>query len=93
MIVDLSYPDGRSVNDEIAPPLCSLRYASVDDAHRFITRLGRNTLLLKIDLKSAYRIVPVHAQDRHLLGICWEGHVYVDQAPPFGLLKAFHSSG
>ena len=88
MIVDLSYPSGRSVNDGIAPPLCSLKYASVDDALRFITRLGRNTLLLKVDLKSAYRIVPVHPRDRHLLGICWEGQVYIDQALPFGLRSA-----
>ena len=60
------------------------RYASVDEALQFITKLGCNTLLLKIDLKSAYRMVPVHPGDRRLLGISWEGEVYVDQALPFG---------
>ena len=32
MIVDLSHPKGNSVNDGIGAELCSLRYASVDDA-------------------------------------------------------------
>ena len=45
-------------------------------------------MLLKIDLKSAYRIVPVHPADRHLLGLSWDGSVYVDQALPFGLRSA-----
>ena len=30
----------------------------------------------KIDIKSAYRIVPVHPQDRCLLGMKWDGKVY-----------------
>ena len=88
MIVDLSYPEGRSVNDGIPPGLCSLKYSSVDDALPFIRRLGHGTLLIKVDLKSAYRMVPIHTQDRHLFGICWDGHIYVDQALPFGLRSA-----
>ena len=88
MIVDLSYPTGRSVNDGIPKSLCTVSYASIDDAVCFITTLGRHTLLLKVDLKSAYRIVPVHPQDRHLLGICWEDRRFVDQALPFGLRSA-----
>ena len=88
MIVDLSFPRGRSVNDGVDPSLCSLTYASIDDALQFITRLGTNTLLLKIDLKDAYRMVPVHTCDRHLLGICWRDQAYIDQALPFGLRSA-----
>ena len=30
LITDLSYPPGKSVNDGIAPELCSLSYTSVD---------------------------------------------------------------
>ena len=88
MIVDLSCPDGRSVNDGIPSPLCSLTYSSVDEALMFIKALGRGTLLIKVDLKSAYRIVPIHPQDRHLFAIRWEDQVYVDQALPFGLRSA-----
>ena len=88
MIVDLSYPYDRSVNDVIAASLSSMRYSSLDDAIQFITRLDPGTLLTKSDLKSAYRVVPVNPQDRHLLGIHWEGQVIADQALPFGLCSA-----
>ena len=88
MIVDLSFPQGRSVNDEIDPSLCSLTYASIDDTLQFITRLGTNTLLLKIDLKDSYRMVPVHTRDRHLLGVCWRDQAHIDQVLLFGLCSA-----
>ena len=39
----------------------------------------------KLDIKSAYRLVPVHTRDRDLLGIEWHGACYVDGALPFGL--------
>ena len=83
MIVDLSYPASRSVNDEIASDPCLLKYSSVDNALQFITKLGQNTVLIKVDLKSAY-----HSTDCHLFGIHWDGKVYVDQALPFGLCSA-----
>ena len=88
MIVDLSFPEDGSVNDGIDAELCSLRYSSIDDALKFIMTLGPGTQLIKVDLKSAYRIVPIHPDDRHLLGICWEGSVYVDNALPFWLRSA-----
>ena len=71
LIVDLSHPTGSSVNDRISSNLCSLHYASVDDAVDIIKKLGRGTQLVKLDVKDAYRIVPVHPSDYHLLGIRW----------------------
>ena len=44
--------------------------------------------MAKIDIKAAYRMVPVHPQDRHLFGMMWEDKVYVDAALPFGLRSA-----
>ena len=44
--------------------------------------------LAKLDIKDAYRIVPVHPADRHLLGIQWQGATYIDGALPFGLRSA-----
>ena len=38
--------------------------------------------------KAAYRNVPIHPDDRWLLGMSWEGRVYVDAALPFGLRSA-----
>ena len=69
LIVDLSAPDGASVNDGIVPSLCSLSYTSVDDAAVEVLQLGKGALLAKLDIQHAYRIVPVHPDDRHLLGM------------------------
>ena len=88
LIVDLSYPEGRSVNDGISPDLCSLQYVKVDDVVQQVLQLGPGALMAKLDVKSAYRIVPVHPQDRHLLGMQWKDGVYVDAALPFGLRSA-----
>ena len=68
--------------------LASVSYSSVDDAVRRILHLGKGTHLVKVDLKQAYRQVPVHPQDQHLLVISWERSVYVDRALPFGLRSA-----
>jgi hypothetical protein len=88
LIVDLSYPEGRSVNDGISSDLCSLQYVKVDDVVRQLLQLGPGALMAKLDVKSAYWIVPVHPQDRHLLGMQWKDGVYVDAALPFGLRSA-----
>lgn len=66
LIPDLSLPEGNSVND---PELCSLSYVSVDDAARAVARLGRGALLVEVDIINAYRLVPVHPEDRMLLGM------------------------
>ena len=88
LIVDLSTPAGTSVNDGIPSELCSLKYASLDNAVALIQTLGRGTRLVKMDLKDAYRMVPVHPDDYHLLGVSWKGHTFVDRALPFGLCSA-----
>ena len=43
----------------ISPDLCSLSYPSVDDAVHYVLALGRSTQMVKLDLKNAYRILPV----------------------------------
>ena len=88
LIVDLSAPDGASVNDGIVPSLCSLLNTSVDDATAEVLQLGKGALLAKLDIQHAYRIVPVHPDDRHLLGMSWKGEIYVDTTLPFGLRSA-----
>ena len=43
---------------------------------------------MKLDLKNAYRTIPVHPEDHHLLSVTWEGNTYIDRALPFGLRSA-----
>ena len=88
LIVDLSYPDQRSVNDGIRPEWCSLTYVRVEEVVRRLLQLGIGARIAKIDVKSAYRIVPVHPDDRHLLGMSWENQIFVYAVLPFGLRSA-----
>ena len=88
LIVDLSSPGGASVNDSIDTHVCHMRYASLLDAAELIMHLGAGSQLAKVDLQQAYRIVPVHPDDHHLLGIRWGQDVYIDTALPFGLRSA-----
>ena len=88
LIVDLSSPVQFSVNDGIPRDLCSLEYASVDQAVSMVASLGVGAQMAKLDLRSAYRMVPVHPADQQLLGIEWEGVSYCDLALPFGLRSA-----
>ena len=44
--------------------------------------------MAKIDVKSAFRLLPVHPADRHLLGMEWQGGIYIDTCLPFGLRSA-----
>jgi len=45
-------------------------------------------MLAKVDIKSAFCLLPVHPADRHLLGMRWRGNVYIDHCIPFGLRSA-----
>ena len=88
LITDLSFPEGASVNSTIDTKLCSLKYITVEEVAKQAVALGRGSLIAKIDIKSAYRLVPVAPRDRHLLGMKWRGNIYVDGMLPFGLRSA-----
>ena len=69
LIHHLSYPKGSSVNDFI-PDYCStVKYASVGDAVKLLKRLGKGCFMVKTDVKSAFRIIPIHPADYSLLGL------------------------
>ena len=88
LIVDLSSPSGFSVNDGISKELSSLHYTSVDHLATLVASVGRGALLVKADIKEAYRSIPVHPHDQQLLGVRWQDHCYVDRMLPFGLRSA-----
>ena len=85
LILDLSAPEGSSINDEVSTKLCSLHYVKVEDAAREVMNQGYNAWMAKIDVSQAYRNVPIHPDDRWLLGMQWEGKVFIDTTMPFGL--------
>ena len=75
LIVDLSYTERVSGVDS---GVCSLQYSRVGVATEKVLKQGPGLFMAKIDIKSAYRTVPVHPQDWWLLGMQWEGAYFVD---------------
>ena len=54
MIVDLSAPEGHSVNDGLDKGLASLSYVLVDDVVAGIVRYGQGTLRANMDIRQAF---------------------------------------
>ena len=86
MIHHLSYPrnSGQSVNENIAVEFVSVSYAGIQDAICKIKAIGKNCFMAKTDVRSAFRIMPIHPDDYHLLGFSWKGSYYYDKCVPFG---------
>ena len=87
-IVDLSSPQGHSVNDGIDPESWHLQYIKMDDIIKMVSKFGPGALMAKFDIESAYRNIVIHPSDRHLLGLKWCSAYYIDLTLPFGLLSA-----
>jgi len=88
LIVDLSSPRGTSVNDGIDPEEFMLQYIRLDQIISMVAKHGKGALLAKFDVEAAYRNIPVHPEDRRLLGLKWWGKFFVDLVLPFGLRSA-----
>lgn len=58
----LSYPRGESVNDYIPDGAGELRYICFQEVLQLVTRAGRHCIILKWDVKDAFRNVPVAPQ-------------------------------
>lgn len=84
LIHHLSFPKGFSINDGIASEDTSVQYATVADAIRLIKLAGPGSYLAKTDIKSAFRIIPIHPNDYSLLGMKWRGLYYYDRCMPMG---------
>ena len=61
LIVDMSAPGGVNVNDGIDKSSC---YVGIKDAIKGIVSYGVGALLAKINVKNAYRNIPIHPDDR-----------------------------
>ena len=79
--MDLSQPAGLSINDNISKEDFTVHYTPFDAA----TDLAQSCFLSKLDIKHAFRLIPVHPSQWHLLCYGWEGNYFVDTVLPFGL--------
>ena len=84
LITHLSYPPSNSVNDFIDENLTSVQYSSFDNAVSIVQKLGKNAKIGKMDIKSAFRLLPVYPGDFDLLGFKIGNKYYIDKCMPMG---------
>lgn len=84
LIHNLSFPENESVNDYIDKDFCSVKYASIDDAIEMIYNLGKNALLSKCDIKSAFRLLRLAPSEFDLMGFKFQDQYYFDRCLPMG---------
>lgn len=90
VIMDLSFPPGRSVNAGISSveyldvPF-RLRLPGIDRLCDFVRAKGPGCLIFKTDLQRAYRQLPVDPKDYRYLGFQFDNNFYFDLRCPFGL--------
>ncbi|KXS94044.1 hypothetical protein AC578_3647 [Pseudocercospora eumusae] len=87
-IHDLSWPRDQSVNDLIPKEHATLSYATFDGIVEGIKAAGPNAFIIKGDVKSAFRIVPVSLSQRWLLAFQWHENRYRENCLPFSLRTA-----
>ena len=98
LIQHLSFPQGSSINDFIPSDFSSVSYATISDTISSLKRAVKGCFMPKTDIKTAFRIIPVHLDDHPLLGMKWENLYYYDRCLPMGcssscaLFEAFSSA-
>ena len=88
LITHLSYPENKSVNSFIDPEECTVVYTSLDEVLQEIAKMGKGTLLAKMDIKSAFRLMIINPGDFDLLGFKFQGNYYIDKCLPMGCSKS-----
>lgn len=84
LIFNLSYPRSHSVNDAIADTCKPVTYPSVLDVVEAALHSQTPYFLAKVDLKDAYRIVPLHPSQWKWLGMKVDGMYFIDRCLPMG---------
>lgn len=84
LITNLSHPVHNSVNSFIGTEYSTVKYSSFDHAISIIQRLGKGAMIGKMDLKSAFRLLPVYPGCFDLLGFQFNDYYFIDKMMPMG---------
>ena len=93
IVVDLSWPRGKSINDGIASgeylgDVIELTLPTIDYMADRVRNLGRGCFMYKLDLSRGYRQLRLDPLDWPLMCIQHDRQFYLDLCPPFGLRTA-----
>ena len=73
IVMDLSRPQGNSINEWISKDEFSVLYSKFDDAVKMVVDMGPGCFMSKLDVKHAFRLIPVHSSQWHLLCYQFQG--------------------
>src|SRR6266487_4502949 len=77
-LIDLSINDGIDKTD------FANSCKNVPCATKWIRELGEGCILIKLDIKEAYRVIPIHPIDQILQDIIHNNKLYFDRCLTFG---------
>jgi hypothetical protein len=85
LIHNLSWPyDETAINESIPDAAKSVKYSNVQHAIKLIMKHPKGSFTRKTDVKDAFKIIPVHPDDYHKLGLFFGGQYYYDVTLPAG---------
>ena len=84
LIVHLSSPKADSINSHIDNIFSDVQYATLQDAFKLILGMGPHPYMAKLDIQSAFRLIPIKPEQYNLLCIKWEDQYYYDRCLPMG---------
>lgn len=94
LIQHLSYPrkgNTMSVNAGTPREFCTVSYEGLDQAVEIVKKAGRGCFMGKLDVRHAFRNLPLAPSQYQLVGIKWENNYYYDMALPMGASSSCQS--
>jgi len=88
VIHHLSFPPRTSVNDAIDEDSAYLAYVKFEAILQMVLDAGKDCIMIKRDMRDAFRMIPIAPQNYWLFGLQWEGKYYNERVLPFGLRTA-----
>ena len=91
-VSNMSSPKGRSLNDNVDEHrLGRLPMASAKQFGKALIRSGKGSIMSKMDMKDAYKLIPAKTEDFRLRGFTWLGAVFVETQQMFGATPAVNN--
>ena len=91
-VINMSSPKGRSFNDNVDKDL--LGRSPMSSAKQFgeaLRKSGKGSMMSKMDMKDAYKLIPAKTEDYRLQGFSWYGAVFVETQQMFGATPAVNN--
>jgi hypothetical protein len=76
LVHDLSFPKKSGINATISRDFSAVQYETIEAIMNMVLECGPGCLIAKADIENAFRILPTHPSEYHLLGFTWNNNYY-----------------